>query len=111
MMDTQRLVLFVIFSFSLFMLWEAWQKENRPPPAAVARPATNGGTSGAVPASGGGTAKAGDVPTAGAPSVAALEPVPGASARAVAAAAAGSTSVGSASVGSASVGSTSAEDG
>ncbi len=30
-MDTQRLILFIIFSFSLLMLWEAWQKENRPP--------------------------------------------------------------------------------
>jgi len=35
-MDTQRLILLVIFSFSLLMLWEAWQKEKRPkpPPAA-----------------------------------------------------------------------------
>src|SRR6516162_781224 len=31
-MDTQRLVLFVIFSFSALLLWEAWQKETRPPP-------------------------------------------------------------------------------
>src|SRR4029453_3163130 len=31
-MDTQRLVLFVIFSFSALLLWEAWQKEMRPPP-------------------------------------------------------------------------------
>ena len=31
-MDTQRLILLIIFSFSLFMLWEAWQKEKRPPP-------------------------------------------------------------------------------
>jgi YidC/Oxa1 family membrane protein insertase len=30
-MDTQRLVLFVIFSFSALLLWEAWQKEMRPP--------------------------------------------------------------------------------
>jgi YidC/Oxa1 family membrane protein insertase len=30
-MDTQRLILFIIFSFSLLMLWEAWQKETRPP--------------------------------------------------------------------------------
>jgi len=39
-MDTQRLILFVIFSFSALLLWEAWQKESRPPPApVVARPA------------------------------------------------------------------------
>jgi YidC/Oxa1 family membrane protein insertase len=30
-MDTQRLILFVIFSFSALFLWEAWQKHNRPP--------------------------------------------------------------------------------
>ena len=35
-MDTQRLILFVIFSFSALLLWEAWQKESRPPPPAVA---------------------------------------------------------------------------
>jgi YidC/Oxa1 family membrane protein insertase len=34
-MDTQRLILFVIFSFSALLLWEAWQKESRPPPAPV----------------------------------------------------------------------------
>ncbi len=32
-MDTQRLILFFVFSFSLLLLWEAWQKESRPPPA------------------------------------------------------------------------------
>ena len=36
-MDTQRLILFVVFSLSLFMLWEAWQKDHAPsPPAPVA---------------------------------------------------------------------------
>ena len=28
-MDTQRLVLFFVFSFSILMLWEGWQKESR----------------------------------------------------------------------------------
>ncbi len=43
-MDTQRLILFFVFSFSLLLLWEAWQKETRPPmPAAATSP-------GAVPA-------------------------------------------------------------
>jgi YidC/Oxa1 family membrane protein insertase len=28
-MDTQRLILFFVFSFSLLLLWEAWQKETR----------------------------------------------------------------------------------
>src|SRR6187397_990958 len=32
-METQRLILFVVFSFSLFMLYEAWNREHRPPPA------------------------------------------------------------------------------
>ena len=34
-MDTQRLILLVIFSFSLLMLWEAWEKHNRPKPPAT----------------------------------------------------------------------------
>lgn len=29
-MDTQRLVLIVVFVFSLFMLWEGWQKQQHP---------------------------------------------------------------------------------
>jgi YidC/Oxa1 family membrane protein insertase len=38
-MDTQRLILLVIFSFSLLMIWEAWEKEKRPkpPPAPAAQ--------------------------------------------------------------------------
>ena len=38
-MDTRRLILFFIFSFSLVMLWDAWQKDqakrNAPPPVAA----------------------------------------------------------------------------
>ncbi len=30
-MDTQRLILFFVFSFSLLLLWDSWQKEHRPP--------------------------------------------------------------------------------
>jgi YidC/Oxa1 family membrane protein insertase len=41
-MDTQRLVLFVIFSFSALLLWEAWQKEMRPPPPPPAVAAQQG---------------------------------------------------------------------
>ena len=35
-MDTRRLILFVIFSFSIMMLWDAWQRKDAPilPPAA-----------------------------------------------------------------------------
>ena len=32
-MDTQRLILFLIFAFSALFLWEAWQKENAPVPS------------------------------------------------------------------------------
>lgn len=31
-MDTKRLMLFVIFSFSIMMLWEAWQRDHAPLP-------------------------------------------------------------------------------
>ena len=31
-MDTQRVILFVIFSMSAIFLWDAWQKEHAPPP-------------------------------------------------------------------------------
>ncbi len=37
-MDIQRLVAFVVFSFSALLLWDAWQKHNAPQaPAAAAR--------------------------------------------------------------------------
>ncbi|MSQ53990.1 MAG: membrane protein insertase YidC [Betaproteobacteria bacterium] len=35
-MDTQRLILFFVFSFSLLLLWDAWEKQKQPKPAAVA---------------------------------------------------------------------------
>jgi YidC/Oxa1 family membrane protein insertase len=35
-MDTQRLILVVIFSFSALFLWEAWQREHNPPVPTVA---------------------------------------------------------------------------
>jgi YidC/Oxa1 family membrane protein insertase len=41
-MDNQRLILFLIFSFSLVMLWEAWQKQGAPAPVAPAATATVG---------------------------------------------------------------------
>ena len=41
-MDTQKLVLFLIFSTSLLFLWEAWQKEQQTPSSAVV--ATQGAT-------------------------------------------------------------------
>src|SRR5690242_19722701 len=42
-MDTQRIILAVIFSFSAIMLWEAWQREHAPPvPAATTQIAPSG---------------------------------------------------------------------
>jgi len=35
-MDTRRLILILIFTFSSFMLWENWQKYNAPKPPVVA---------------------------------------------------------------------------
>jgi hypothetical protein len=29
-MDTQRLILFMLFAFSVFFLMDAWQKETQP---------------------------------------------------------------------------------
>jgi YidC/Oxa1 family membrane protein insertase len=31
-MDTQRLILFLVFSLSIFILWEAWQRDQHPSP-------------------------------------------------------------------------------
>jgi YidC/Oxa1 family membrane protein insertase len=56
-MDIQRLVLFVIFSFSALFLYEAWQREHNPPPA-VAKSATAPTASKDLPA------PAKDLPTA-----------------------------------------------
>lgn len=36
-MDLQRIVAFVVFSFSLLMLWNAWQDYNHPKPAVTAQ--------------------------------------------------------------------------
>ena len=49
-MDTQRLILFVVFSFSLLMLWEAWQKQDAPQPAATVTAPTNVNANAPVPA-------------------------------------------------------------
>lgn len=42
-MDTRRLILVLIFTFSSFMLWENWQKYNQPKPPAEAGVATVAG--------------------------------------------------------------------
>jgi YidC/Oxa1 family membrane protein insertase len=45
-MDIQRLIAFVVFSFSALLLWDAWQKHSAPkaPTATLATPATPGVT-------------------------------------------------------------------
>ena len=49
-MDNKRLILLVIFSFSLVMLWDAWQKYNQPPmPAQQAQMATAAAPNASVP--------------------------------------------------------------
>ena len=72
-MDTQRLILLVIFSFSLLMLWEAWEKENRPKPPPAPPAAQQGIPAPIKPASPG-------APAAQAPSAAPSGAVPAATA-------------------------------
>ena len=43
-MDTRRLILVLIFTFSSFMLWENWQKYNQPKPVTEAVTANAAGT-------------------------------------------------------------------
>jgi YidC/Oxa1 family membrane protein insertase len=51
-MDTQRLILFVIFSFSALFLWERWQADHRPPPPPIVQqPAPTPGSDAPVPGS------------------------------------------------------------
>ena len=83
-MDTQRLILFIVFSFSILMLWDAWQKENRPPPApavqqSVPQAATPGSSGVPTPTNAAGapsaTPGAQGVPTDTNAAVAAREPI------------------------------------
>jgi YidC/Oxa1 family membrane protein insertase len=48
-MDTQRLILFFVFSFSLLLLWDAWQKEHRLPVQTVAQSGQQGAAQAKVP--------------------------------------------------------------
>ncbi len=47
-MDTKRLVLFVVFSMSILMLWDAWQRQNAPA-VPVAQIAVNNNSAAQVP--------------------------------------------------------------
>ncbi len=44
-MDNQRLILLLVFSFSVVMLWDAWQKQEQPAPAPLSGPGGPGGLS------------------------------------------------------------------
>ncbi len=65
-MDNRRLILLLVFSFSLIMLWDAWQRQSAPksaaPTVATAAPAT--APSGVVPTPTLPAASAGGVPAA-----------------------------------------------
>ena len=64
-MDTQRLILFFVFSFSLLLLWTEWEKDQRPKPAPV---------SAAVPQTGNAKVVPGAVPTPATAAIAAAVP-------------------------------------
>ena len=74
-MDTQRLILFLVFSFSLMFLWDAYQKYVNPPPppartaAVPASPQAPADVPGAAPAApSAGAAQVPGAPPAAAPS-------------------------------------------
>ena len=48
-MDTRRLILVLIFTFSSFMLWESWQKHNQPKPITAAAATTVAGSAAPTP--------------------------------------------------------------
>jgi YidC/Oxa1 family membrane protein insertase len=68
-MDIQRLILFVIFSFSALFLWEAWQRDHQPPPppAAAAKPAATSEIPAPPAAAPGTSATPGAAPVPGVP--------------------------------------------
>jgi len=68
--DTQRLILFFVFGFSLLMLWDAWEKDHRPKPAPQAQVSS-------VPATPAPAAKSGAQPAATPAAASASSNVPG----------------------------------
>ncbi len=48
-MDQRRIILFMVFAFSLLMLWEGWNKHNNPAPAVEAVAAAQNNADGSVP--------------------------------------------------------------
>jgi len=73
-MDTQRLILWLVFSFSGLMLWQAWEREhNLPPPAPIASTQSPSSPAAKAPAAGSASVPAAAA-TAGAPPTAAAAP-------------------------------------
>ena len=66
-MDIQRLIAFVVFSFSALLLWDAWQKHNVPKPPVAAIPVAGAP---ATPATGAAPAPSVPLPSPGAPAAA-----------------------------------------
>ena len=72
MMDTQRLILFFVFTFSIFMLVDAWQRDQKPPIAAIqagAKKADAKSEVGGIPVPSAPTAPAAAIGGSGAPGV------------------------------------------
>jgi len=64
-MDTQRLILFLIFAFSALFLWEAWQKEHAPAPPVVKSTPKSNELPPAAPATSSAPAATGQAPVPG----------------------------------------------
>ncbi len=47
-MDQRRIILFLVFSFALVMLWDAWLRDQRPPPQTAPVAAVDGVTPGDI---------------------------------------------------------------
>ena len=64
-MDNRRLLLLFVFSFSVFVLWDSWQKYNQPPPPPGAeKTASLPANASPVPSAPGAVANSTSVPTA-----------------------------------------------
>ena len=81
-MDNRRLILLLVFSFSLLMLWDAWQKQGQikpmPTASAPATPAATAAGSAAVPVPAVSPTVAGAVPPTAVPAAATVtgQPLP-----------------------------------
>src|SRR6185369_9337675 len=76
MMDTQRLIALVVFSFSALLLWDAWQKHDAPKvahPAATTIPAAPSSTP-ATPATSSTTSPTAPTPQSSAPQMPTASP-------------------------------------